>query len=143
MGARINYVFKDSEQGPMVALYSHWGETEWQRDLAMALQHAKPRWQDSAYGTRMIISYLMQDSILEETGFGIYAISNDGSLDLGDLTVLVDFTTNTVTDRISVPFDKFMNAYLPVLVEQTQIQGQTMSKGGGKRGACLPLLFAV
>ena len=123
MGARINYVFKDSEQGPMVALYSHWGETEWQRDLAMALQHAKPRWQDSAYGTRMIISYLMQDSILEETGFGIYAISNDGSLDLGDLTVLVDFTTNTVTDRISVPFDKFMNAYLPVLVEQIQRVG--------------------
>lgn len=143
MGARINYVFKDSEQGPMVALYSHWGETEWQRDLAMALQHSKPRWQDSAYGTRMIISYLMQDSILEETGFGIYAISNDGSLDLGDLTVLVDFTTNTVTDRISVPFDKFMNAYLPVLIEQTQIQGQTMSKGGGERGACLPLTFAV
>ena len=143
MGARINYVFKDSEQGPMVALYSHWGETEWQRDLAMALQHAKPRWQDSAYGTRMIISYLMQDSILEETGFGIYAISNDGSLDLGDLTVLVDFTTNTVTDRISVPFDKFMNAYLPVLVEQAQIQGQTVPKGGGKRGACLPLTFAV
>ena len=143
MGARINYVFKDSEQGPMVALYSHWGETEWQRDLAMALQHAKPRWQDSAYGTRMIISYLMQDSILEETGFGIYAISNDGSLDLGELTVLVDFTTNTVTDRISVPFDKFMNAYLPVLVEQAQIQGQTVPKGGGKRGACLPLTFAV
>ena len=143
MGARINYVFKDSEQGPMVALYSHWGETEWQRDLAMALQHAKPRWTDSAYGTRMIISYLMQDSILEETGFGIYAISNDGSLDLGDLTVLVDFTTNTVTDRISVPFDKFMNAYLPVLIEQTQIQGQTVPKGGGKRGACLPLTFAV
>ncbi len=143
MGARINYVFKDSEQGPMVALYSHWGETEWQRDLAMALQHAKPRWQDSAYGTRMIISYLMQDSILEETGFGIYAISNDGSLDLGELTVLVDFTTNTVTDRVSVPFDKFMDAYLPVLVEQAQIQGQTVPKGGGKRGACLPLTFAV
>lgn len=143
MGARINYVFKDSEQGPMVALYSHWGETEWQRDLAMALQHAKPRWQDSAYGTRMIISYLMQDSILEETGFGIYAISNDGSLDLGELTVLVDFTTNTITDRVSVPFDKFMDAYLPVLVEQAQIQGQTVPKGGGKRGACLPLTFAV
>jgi hypothetical protein len=118
MGARINYVFKDSEQGPMVVLYSHWGETEWQRDLAMALQHAKPRLGDSSYGTRMIISYLMQDSVLEETGFGIYAISNDGSLDLGELTVLVDFTTNTVTDRVSVAFDKFMDAYLPVLVEQ-------------------------
>jgi len=118
MGARINYVFKDSDKGPMVVLYSHWGETEWQRDLAMALQHSKPRLNDSAYGTRMIISYLMQDSILDETGFGIYAIDQDG-YDLGETTVLVDFTTNTVTDRISVPFDKFMNAYLPVLIEQT------------------------
>jgi hypothetical protein len=117
MGARINYVFQDSESGPRVVLYSHWGETEWQRDLAMALQHAKPRLSDSSYGTRMIISYLMQDSILDEHGFGIYAIDNDG-LDLGDTTVLVDFITNTVTDRVSVPFDKFIDAYLPVLVEQ-------------------------
>ena len=119
MGARINYVFKDSESGPMVVLYSHWGETEWQRDLAMALQHAKPRLSDSSYGTRMIISYLMQDSILDEHGFGIYAIANEGgSLELGEFTVLVDFTTNTVTDRVSVSFDKFVDAYLPVLVEQ-------------------------
>jgi len=115
MGARINFVFKDSEQGPMVVLYSHWGETEWERDLAMALQHAKPRLGDSSYGTRMIISYLMQDSILEETGFGIFAINND-CLDLGDPTVLIDFTTNTVTDRVSVPFDKFVAAYSPALV---------------------------
>ena len=122
MGARINYVFKDSESGPMVVLYSHWGETEWQRDLAMALQHAKPRLGDSSYGTRMIISYLMQDSILEETGFGIYAIDNDG-YDLGETTVLVDFTNNTVTDNVSVNFDKFINAYLPVLVEQIQVLG--------------------
>ena len=115
MGARINFVFQDSEKGPRVVLYSHWGETEWQRDLAMALQHAKPRWIDSAYGTRMIISYLMQDSILEETGFGIYAIDNDG-LDLGEKTILVDFTTNTVTDNVSVNFDKFVAAYSPVMV---------------------------
>jgi len=117
MGARINYVFQDSDKGPRVVLYSHWGETEWQRDLAMALQHAEPRWFDSSYGIRMIISYLMQDSILDETGFGIYAIDQDG-YDLGDTTVLVDFTTNTVTDNISVAFDKFIDAYLPVLVEQ-------------------------
>jgi len=115
MGARINFVFQDSEKGPRVVLYSHWGETEWQRDLAMALQHAKPRWTDSAYGTRMIISYLMQDSILDEHGFGIYAIDNDG-LDLGETTILVDFTTNTVTDNVSVNFDKFVAAYSPVLV---------------------------
>jgi hypothetical protein len=115
MGARINYVFKDSEAGPMVVLYSHWGETEWQRDLAQALQHAKPRWFDASYGTRMIISYLMQHEILDEHGFGIYAIDGDG-LDLGETTVLVDFTTKTVTDRVSVDFDKFVAAYSPALV---------------------------
>ena len=115
MGARINFVFQDSEQGPRVVLYSHWGETEWQRDLAMALQHAKPRLNDSSYGTRMIISYLIQDSILDETGFGIYAIDGDG-LDLGETTVLVDFVNKTITDNVSVPFDKFVAAYSPALV---------------------------
>jgi hypothetical protein len=83
----------------------------------MALQHSQPRWFDSAYGTRMIISYLIQDSVLDEHGFGIYAINNDG-LDLGETTVLVDFITKTVTDKVSVPFDKFVAAYLPVLAEQ-------------------------
>ena len=119
MGARINFVFKDSEEGPMVVLYSHWGQTEWETDIAAALEHSRPRWQDSSYGTRMIISYLMQHSILDETGFGIYAISNDGSLDLGEQTVLIDFTTKTVTDNVSVDFDKFVAAYSnKVLAEQ-------------------------
>ena len=115
MGARINFVFKDVEDEAHVVLYSHWGETEWHRDIAMALQHAKPRWSDYSYFTRMIISYLMQDCVLEETGFGIYAIDSNG-LDLGETTVLVDFVTKTVTDRVSVPFDKFVAAYSPVLV---------------------------
>ena len=57
----------------------------------------------------------MQDSILEETGFGIYAINNDG-YDLGEQTVLIDFTTNTVTDNVSVNFDKFVAAYSPLPV---------------------------
>ena len=116
MGARIHFVFKDVEDEASVVLYSHWGETEWQRDLAMALQHSKPRWSDVAYFNRMMISYLMQDSILDETGFGIYAISNDGSLDLGEQTILIDFTTNTVTDNVSVAFDKFVAAYSPLPV---------------------------
>ena len=119
MGARINFVFKDSEEGPMVVLYSHWGQTEWETDIAGALQHSRPRWSDSSYATRMMISYLMQDSILEETGFGIYAISNDGSLDLGEQTVLIDFTTNTVTDNVSVNFDKFVAAYGTKVLAET------------------------
>lgn len=110
MGARINFVFKDSEEGPMVVLYSHWGQDSWETDLAEALQHSRPRWNDSSYATRMMISYLMQDSILDETGFGIHAIANDG-YDLGEQTILVDFTTKTVTDNVSVDFDNFVKAY--------------------------------
>ncbi len=120
MGARINYVFKDSDSFPAVVLYSHWGETEWQRDLAMALDHSKPRWSDNAYGTRMMMSYLMQDSILEETGFGIYAITGPNYV-LGDSTVVVDFTDMTVYEagsKIKVKWDDFIAAYKPVLTEK-------------------------
>jgi hypothetical protein len=115
MGARINFVFKDSETGPLVVLYSHWGQDSWQQDLAAAMEHAKPRWQDSSYGTRMIISHLIQHSILDETGFGIYAIDND-NYDLGEQTILIDFTNKTVTDNVSVNWDKFIAAYSGVLI---------------------------
>ena len=115
MGARINFVFKESNARPAVVLYSHWGETEWQRDLAMALQHAKPRWIDQTYATRMMISYLTQDSTLEETGFGIYAINN-GDYEFWDTSVVIDFNTKTISElgsTIEVKWNEFINAYAP------------------------------
>ena len=114
MGARINFVFKDSESGPSVVLYSHWGQDSWQPDIAAALTHARPRWSDSSYGTRMMISYLIQDSVLQEHGFGIHAVSGD-NFDLGEQTVVIDFTNNTVTDIHPVEFNAFINAYAPHL----------------------------
>jgi hypothetical protein len=122
MGERINYVFKDTEEGPNVVLYSHWGETEWQRDLAMALQHSKPRWKDSSYFSRMMISYLMQDSILDETGFGIYAITGP-NFELGEMTVVIDINKETIYEAgkdLQVDWQMFINAYVPkVLAEHT------------------------
>lgn len=117
MGARIHYVFKDVEDEAHVVLYSHWGETEWQRDLAMALQHSKPRWSDASYFTRMMISYLMQDSILAETGFGIYAIT-DINQDLGDTTVVIDVAKETIIDdnKNVTSWLDFINAYAPITV---------------------------
>jgi hypothetical protein len=109
MGARINFVFKDGT-GASPVLYSHWGQTEWETDIAGALQHAKPRLTDSSYATRMMISYLTQHDVLGETGFGIYAIVGE-NYDLGDQTVIIDFTDNTVTDNVAVDFDKFILAY--------------------------------
>jgi hypothetical protein len=121
MGARINFVFKDSETAigepsSSVVLYSHWGQDSWETDLAEALQHARPRWSDSSYATRMIISYLIQDDVLGETGFGIYSISGD-NYDLGEQTIIIDFANQTVTDNASVKWDNFIQAYGPQLTK--------------------------
>lgn len=144
MGARINYVFKDVEDEASVVLYSHWGETEWQRDIAMALQHSKPRWRDASYFTRMMISYLMQDSILDETGFGIYAITGT-NFDLGETTVVIDIAKETIIDpqRNNVNWIDFINAYAPkVLVEQIQGLGPLDHQvGGAGVGLALPPTF--
>ncbi len=110
MGARINFVFKDSAEGPSVVLYSHWGQDSWETDIAQALQHARPRWSDSSYGTRMMISHLIQHNVLDETGFGLYAVSGT-NYDLGEQTVIIDFTNQTVTDNVPVQWDKFIAAY--------------------------------
>ena len=114
MGARINYVFKDQETAigepsSSVVLYSHWGESGWMQDIAGALAHAKPRWEDSAYCTRMIISYLISDSLMEETGFGIYATS-DPFADLGEFTVVIDLVKQTIHIPHEVKWDSFIDA---------------------------------
>lgn len=119
MGARINFVFTDGTDSSVV-LYSHWGQDSWQRDLADAVSHAKPRWGDASYGTRMMISHLIQHSILDETGFGIYATSSD-NYDLGEQTIIIDFVNKTISDTTypaisEVTWDNFIQAYSGVLV---------------------------
>lgn len=98
MGARCTFVFKQSED-QAVALYSHWGEYSMYADLAGALKHASPRIQlgDPSYATRMAISYLLQGSLLDETGYGIYAI-NPNDLGFMDHPIMIDLTNNTVED---------------------------------------------
>ncbi len=107
MGARINFVFDDGTEA-LPVLYSHYGEYNWQDDLAGALDHAKPRHGDYSYFTRMVISHLIQDAILAPTGFGIYAITRTEISELFDKVVVLDLVNNLVTDLDnsdnSVPF---------------------------------------
>jgi hypothetical protein len=68
----------------------------------------------------MMISYLIQDSVLEETGFGIYSV-NGPNYELGDSTIIVDLLHKTVQElgtTAKVDWDKFVAAYKPSLVEQ-------------------------
>ena len=113
MGARCTFVFKQSEDLG-VALYSHWGENDMYKDLAMALQHAAPRKGDNEYYVRMAISYLMQDSILDETGFGIYAC-NPNHMEWMDHPILIDLTDNTIShDGVDhKDIDSFISYNLP------------------------------
>jgi len=113
MGARCTFVFKQSED-LAVALYSHWGEDSMYTDLAQALQHATVRKGDTEYYTRMAISYLLQDSILDETGFGIYAC-NPNDLGFTDHPILIDLTNNTIShDSVNhKDIDSFIKYNLP------------------------------
>jgi len=112
MGARCNFIFKQSED-QAVALYSHWGEYEMHKDLALALQHAAVRKGDTEYYTRMAISHLIKDSILDETGFGIYAC-NPNDLGFMDVPILIDLTDNTISDETGAhSIDSFINYHLP------------------------------
>lgn len=107
MGARCTFVFKQSED-LAVALYSHWGEDSMYHDLAAALQHATPRKGDESYYIRMAVSHLLQHSILDETGFGLYAC-NPNDLGFMDHPVVIDLINNTVNDDTgSHPIDEFI-----------------------------------
>jgi len=97
MGARINFVFDDGTES-LAVLYSHYGEYTWQDDLAGALDHAKPRLGDHSYFTRMVISHLIKDEVLNETGYGIYAIGRDHVGKGWDKTVVLDLLNNTIKD---------------------------------------------
>lgn len=97
MGARINFVFDDGTES-LAVLYSHWGESNWKDDLVHALVHAQPRKGDYSYFTRMVISHLIKDEILMETGYGIYAIGRDHVGKGFDKTVVLDLVNNLLTD---------------------------------------------
>jgi hypothetical protein len=120
MGARCTFVFKQKKD-LAVALYSHWGEYDMYKDLALALQHAAPRKGDYEYYTRMAISYLLKDSIMEETGFGLYACNPNTALDYMDHPILIDLTDNTIShDGVDhKDIDSFINYNLPSSVLST------------------------
>lgn len=118
MGARINYIFNEGEEQPAVWLYSHWGEDEWEIKLAAALNHARPRWTDTPYCIRMIISHMIQHEVLDETGYGIGAVDKPSNFAAWDTTIDVDMVNKMVDGHT---WDEFINYHLGVTVQSTKI----------------------
>ena len=105
MGARTNFIVKQGE-GRFVTLYSHWGGEEKLRDLAFALNRAKPRWTDYGYATRILFNALQSDHD-SETGFGIYADEFGGEEEYD--STIIDFTKQEVIiDGTARSFESFI-----------------------------------
>jgi hypothetical protein len=107
MGARTNFELKDSAGS--VWLYSHWGGDNKSYDFAKALDHATPRWSDTPYAIRMVISYLIKGSILSDTGYGITSYeSGEESYD----SLSADFISKTVDyEQETFTFEEFVKRF--------------------------------
>ena len=107
MGARTNFELKDSNGS--VWLYSHWGGDNKSYDFAKALEHARPRWLDTPYAIRMVISHFIKDSVLSETGYGITSYeSGEESYD----PLSADFVSKTVEyEQETFSFEEFVSRF--------------------------------
>ena len=78
------------------------------------LLHAAPRKGDTEYYTRMAVSHLLKDSIMDETGFGLYAC-NPNNQQWMDHPILIDLTNNTIShDNVNhKDIDSFITYNLP------------------------------
>lgn len=117
MGARVNFLFKTELDKPYIGLYSHWGETTWREDLAIAIDKARPRLAlgDIPYATRIIFDQLTKDGRDSETGFGIYL--TDSNQDQYDTVVEIDMTTQMINDSGNWhSFESFVN-YMEEVIE--------------------------
>lgn len=71
MGDRAVVGFKANPESPVIYLYSHWAGSDMTFLVAKALEKAEPRWNDSDYATRIVISQLIAEDWNSETGWGI------------------------------------------------------------------------
>lgn len=112
MGDRIVFTIKQ-DKDLSVNLYSHWGGYSRFINLAQAIKAAEPRWNDTSYATRIIVSQLIGDQWGEETGFGLWASNSDGAYggDWPDITI--DLVNKIVIDETGThSFDSFINYHL-------------------------------
>jgi hypothetical protein len=107
MGARTNFELQDAKGS--VWLYSHSGGDDKSMDFAKALKHAEPRWGDTPYAIRMVVSHLIQDRLLDDTGYGLTSYEA-GEESYDPLTA--NFETKTVNYEQEVfTFEEFVQKF--------------------------------
>jgi hypothetical protein len=94
MGDRSVVGFRENKDTPTIYLYSHWGGEVQESELILALLKAEPRWQDSAYATRICISQMIGNEWDTETGYGISV--DTYSLPDYDFIYVVEWSTGVI-----------------------------------------------
>jgi hypothetical protein len=122
MGSRTQWAIKTHANGDAIHLYSHSGGESKFHDTQEALAAAKPRWSDTAYGSRIFISNIIGDNWAGETGFGLLAGDHDEILfEESYYSATIDFPLQLVTmGGQTWSFDEFLLAedIQEILVEQ-------------------------
>ena len=117
MGDRVVYTIRQ-DKDLSVNLYSHWGGSDRFESLANALRAAQPRWSDTSYATRIIVSQLIGDQWESETGFGLWASNEAGGYGGDHPDIIIDLVNNTVQDETGIhTFEQFINYHgIPITV---------------------------
>ena len=108
MGCRGNVCVK--VDGGDIFFYTHWSGNTIKKDVASALDRGRSRWDDDSYLARIIFSEMIQDSVLEETGYGIALSEYDKNVP----TVVVDTDRQVVTidgDTHEYTFGEFISEF--------------------------------
>ena len=98
MGDRIIYTIRQ-DKNLSINLYSHWGGYDRFVTLAKALKAAEPRWNDTSYAARIIVSQLIGTDCADETGFGLWASNEQGMYGGDHPDITIDLVNKSVNDE--------------------------------------------
>jgi hypothetical protein len=105
VGSPINFIFKNSESKANIVLYSHWGAGNWEYDLAVALDKARPRWGEPEYLTSILTRQLIGADWDGTLGYGLYVTTGE-SAKFSEKVVLIDVVRQEVNGK---SFDLFID----------------------------------
>lgn len=114
MGDRRNIVV-EFDDNVSVALYTHWTGSSLPGALADALRRGESRWDDPTYLTRIIFSEMIQDDIMNTTGYGIEPIKT-GSDNYCEASPGYDLYVDTRNEQVGLDetwysFPKFIEQF--------------------------------
>ena len=115
MGDRRNVIVKHDAQDYGIALYTHWGGSDLLRDIAIALELGKSRWDDPGYFTRFLLG-TMTNGQHGLTGFGIYPLQDGQSPteSTPGYDPIVDLDNQNVTvNGETLSFSEFLSRHIP------------------------------